>query len=307
MKWRGGRRSSNIDDRRAQSGSSRGAFGSGRSGLRFPMPSSGGGKMSGLTLIIIIVGALIFGVDPMALLGGLTGTGGLTSAPSTSTQPLTQADRDKSDFVAVVLADTEDTWTEIFRNEFGQDYPEPKLVLFRGAVRSACGQASSAVGPFYCPGDRQVYIDLSFFDELSQRFGAPGDFAQAYVIAHEVGHHVQTVLGISKQVRAAQSRVSKAESKALNVKMELQADCYAGLWAYNIKRSQNVSLEPGDIDEALRAANAIGDDTLQRQATGRVVPDSFTHGTSAQRRRWFRMGYERGEFKACDTFSAGQL
>lgn len=304
MKWRGGRRSSNIDDRRGQSSSP-------RSGMRLPLPrgGSGGGKMSGLTLIIVIVGALIFGVDPMALLSGLSGGGGLVipqSAPG-STQPLTKADKEKGDFVAVVLADTEDTWTRIFQQEFGQNYPEPTLVLFRGAVNTACGSADSAVGPFYCPGDRQVYIDLSFFDELSRRFGAPGDFAQAYVIAHEVGHHVQTVLGISGQVRERQRSVSKSQGNALNVRMELQADCFSGLWAYNVKRSQNVALEDGDIDEALRAANAIGDDTLQRQSTGRVVPDSFTHGTSEQRKRWFRIGYERGNFKACDTFAAGRL
>lgn len=299
MKWRGGRRSSNIDDRRGQS--------SQRAGMRLPMPRSGGGKMSGLTIIIIIVGALIFGVDPMTLLGGLTGGGSVTPGATSTTQPLTQADKEKGDFVAVVLGDTEETWTRIFQQEFRQDYPEPKLVLFRGAVNTACGSASSAVGPFYCPGDRQVYIDLSFFDELSRRFGAPGDFAQAYVIAHEVGHHVQTVLGISKQVRAAQAKGSKTQSNALQVRMELQADCFSGLWAYNIQRSQNVSLEAGDIDEALRAANAIGDDTLQRKSSGRVVPDSFTHGTSDQRKRWFRIGYEGGNFKACDTFAADQL
>lgn len=296
MKWRSGRRSSNLEDRRSA--------GPSRSGMRLPIPSGKGGKMSGLTIIIVIVGALFFGVDPAMLLGGLTG-GQMQTAPQ-STEPLSQADKDKSDFVAVVLADTEDTWNRIFQAN-GQSYPEPKLVLFRGAVNTACGSASSAVGPFYCPGDRQVYIDLSFFDELSRRFGAPGDFAQAYVIAHEVGHHVQTVVGISKKVRTAQAKASKKESNGLQVRMELQADCFAGLWAHNIKRSQNVSLEEGDIDEALRAANAIGDDTLQRQSSGRVVPDSFTHGSSEQRKRWFRIGYEQGSYSACDTFAANRL
>lgn len=298
MKWRGGRRSSNVDDQRSSTSSS-------RAGMRLPIPRSGGGKMSGITLIIIIVGALIFGVDPSALLGGLTGSQGQTTSTQ-STQPLTEADQSAGEFVAVVLADTEDTWNRIF-SASGQDYPEPKLVLFRGAVRTACGSASSAVGPFYCPGDRQVYIDLSFFDDLSRRFGAPGDFAQAYVIAHEVGHHVQTVLGISDKIRSAQSSASKTESNALQVRMELQADCFAGLWAHNIRQSQNVSLEEGDIDEALRAANAIGDDALQRKATGQVVPDSFTHGSSEQRKRWFNIGYDQGSFNACDTLSASRL
>lgn len=296
MKWRGGRRSSNLEDRR----SARPA----RSGMRLPIPAGKGGKMSGLTLIIIVIGALFFDLDPAMLLGGLTGE--QTQSPAQSTQTLSQADQEKGAFVSVVLADTEDTWNRIFAAN-GQDYPEPKLVLFRGAVNTACGSASSAVGPFYCPGDRQVYIDLSFFEDLSRRFGAPGDFAQAYVIAHEVGHHVQTVVGISKKVRAAQAKANKTQSNALQVRMELQADCFAGLWAHNIKNSQNVSLEEGDIDEALRAANAIGDDTLQRQSSGRVVPDSFTHGSSEQRKRWFRIGYEKGNYNACDTFAASSL
>lgn len=299
MKWRGGRRSSNLEDRRGQTRST-------RSGIRLPMPRSGGGKMSGLTLIIVIVGALFFNVDLSALLGG-GGAGGFAAPTQQSgTQPLSATDKGKSEFVAVVLGDTEDTWNRIFR-ESGQDYPEPKLVLFRGAVRTACGEASSAVGPFYCPGDKQVYIDLSFFDQLSQRFGAPGDFAQAYVIAHEVGHHVQTVTGVSTKVRRAQASASKTESNALQVRMELQADCFAGLWAHNISTSKNVSLEEGDIDEALRAANAIGDDALQRNAGRRVVKDSFTHGSSEQRKRWFRIGYEQGSYKACDTFAASRL
>lgn len=300
MKWRGGRRSSNLEDRRGQASSS-------RAGMRLPIPRGKGGKTSGLMLIIVIVGALFFNVDLSALLGGGGGLGGLTSpATQSGTQPLTATDKEKGEFVAVVLGDTEDTWNRIFR-EGGQDYPEPKLVLFRGAVRTACGQASSAVGPFYCPGDKQVYIDLSFFDQLSQRFGAPGDFAQAYVIAHEVGHHVQTITGVSNKVRKAQAGASKKESNALQVRMELQADCFAGLWAHNIKTSKNVTLEEGDIDEALRAANAIGDDALQRKASGRVVPDSFTHGSSEQRKRWFRVGYEQGSYQACDTFAASRI
>lgn len=200
----------------------------------------------------------------------------------------------------MVLADTEDTWNAIFR-EAGRDYQEPKLVLFSGAVQSACGMASAAMGPFYCPGDRKLYIDLSFFNDLRRRHGAPGDFAQAYVIAHEVGHHVQTLLGISEQVRAAQRGLGTSQANALSVRQELQADCFAGLWGNHADRSRQL-LEQGDIEEALNAAAAIGDDRLQQQGQGYVVPEAFTHGTSAQRVQWFRKGIDSGAFSDCDTF-----
>jgi predicted metalloprotease len=210
-----------------------------------------------------------------------------------------------AEFVSVVLASTEDTWHEVFRNA-GEQYQEPKLVLFTSRVRSACGMASSATGPFYCPGDQKLYIDLSFYDDLKNRFGAPGDFAQAYVIAHEVGHHVQTLLGISAQVQQAKRGASKTQANAIQVRMELQADCLAGLWAHHADRKDNI-LDPGDINEALGAAAAIGDDRLQRQAQGYVVPDAFTHGSSEERQRWFRIGFDKGRFDACNTFDTGRL
>jgi len=201
------------------------------------------------------------------------------------------------EFVSVVLAETEDTWNRIL----GQQYREPALVLFSGGAQSGCGYAQSAVGPFYCPADEKVYIDLSFFDELARRFGAPGDFAQAYVIAHEVGHHVQTVLGIEEKVRQARANMSESEGNALSVRVELQADCFSGVWAHDAHQKSGL-LEPGDIEEALGAASAVGDDTLQKQAGGRVVPDSFTHGSSEQRTRWFETGYRSGNIEDCDTF-----
>jgi uncharacterized protein len=206
-----------------------------------------------------------------------------------------------ADFVSVVLADTEDTWTAVFRDRLGRTYEEPKLVLFTQAVPSACGLAQSAMGPFYCPMDHRVYIDLSFYREMKDRFGAPGDFAQAYVIAHEVGHHVQTLLGISDKVRTLQERSDRPAANALSVRLELQADCLAGVWAQNAQRARNV-VEPGDLDEALGAASAIGDDRLQRASRGYAVPESFTHGTSAQRRSWFQRGFEGGTLESCDTF-----
>jgi predicted metalloprotease len=205
----------------------------------------------------------------------------------------------------VVLADTEDTWREIFQRS-GQRYVEPKLVLFSGAINSACGFAQAAVGPFYCPNDMKVYIDLSFYNDLKSRIGAPGDFAQAYVIAHEVGHHVQRLTGVLERVQKARQQMNEAQGNALQVRVELQADCYAGVWAHHADRARGV-VEPGDIDEALNAAAAIGDDRLQRRSRGYVSPESFTHGTSEQRARWFRRGFEKGQFTACDTFNAGQL
>lgn len=263
----------------------------------------GGGR--GLSLggiaIVVVVG-LLMGQDPLQILGQLAGQGGYST---------TQADRpagndEQSDFVRAVLGDTEDTWRTIFQANSRQ-YQDPKLVLFDGGVNSACGFASSAVGPFYCPGDRQVYLDLSFFRDLEQRYGAAGDFAQAYVIAHEVGHHVQTLLGVSAKVDAARQRGENLEgANGLLVRQELQADCLAGIWAHHAQRRLDW-LEPGDLEEALNAANAIGDDRLQQQARGRVVPDSFTHGTSAQRVQWFTTGFESGKVGACDTFSSARL
>jgi hypothetical protein len=247
--------------------------------------------------VVVVFGSRMMGIDllPMLLGGGGTAVTG-------QSYELTPAEKEMGDFVSVVLADTEDTWKAIFRKQGGV-YQEPTLVLFTGRVNSACGMASAAVGPFYCPGDQQLYVDLSFFQDLSQRHGAPGDFAQAYVIAHEVGHHVQSLLGVSDQVRQAGRGKSKAKVNALSVKQELQADCFAGLWGHaaNIDRQL---LDPGDLEEALTAATAIGDDRLQREAGRSVVPDSFTHGTSAQRVKWFRKGFESGDIAVCDTFSA---
>ncbi|MGH6621916.1 MAG: KPN_02809 family neutral zinc metallopeptidase [Alphaproteobacteria bacterium] len=300
MRWRMGRRSENVEDRRG-SGMG-GGFGGG--GMRV---SRGG--LGGMGLVVVVVLALLFGVDPTLLLtelGGPTQVApeqrqGQTGQPG---QPTGQSD-EMSQFVSVVLADTEDTWRDIFRNG-NKEYRLPKLVLFSGAVQSACGFAQAAVGPFYCPGDQKVYIDLNFFRDLRSRFGAPGDFAQAYVIAHEVGHHVQTLLGISQQVISMRQRVSEAEGNALSVRQELQADCFAGVWAHHADKARQI-LEQGDVEEALNAASAIGDDRLQKQAQGHITPESFTHGSSEQRVRWFRTGLDKGVMQACDTFSAARL
>ncbi len=281
--------SSNIE-RQAGGG---GGLGGGLGGL-LPLLFMGRGLgLGGL----VVVGILFF------VFGGLGGGGGAPRQPVGQQvgQPA-GAPGAADQFSARVLETTETTWSKIFAAE-GQDYPEPTLVLYDGYGQSGCGAAQAATGPFYCPADQKLYLDTSFFDELSQRFGAPGDFAQAYVIAHEVGHHVQTVTGISDSVRRAQAQAGEAEANALQVRMELQADCYAGLWA----RDNAERLEPGDVEEALDAAAAIGDDTLQRQAQGRVVPDSFTHGTSVQRMRWFNVGYKEGSVAACDTFAARTL
>lgn len=280
MRWRRGRRSSNVEDRR---------------GMRV-----GGGAFKGGigTIIIAMALAYFLGIDPRIVLQLQQG---LAPAPATQAEyKPTAEEQELADFVSVVLADTEDTWREIFRSS-GRRYEEPKLVLFSGAVKSACGHASAAMGPFYCPADRKIYIDLSFFNDLKRRHGAPGDFAQAYVIAHEVGHHVQTLLGTSGKVRKAQQGLGKADANALSVKLELQADCYAGLWGNHADRSRQV-LERGDIEEALDAAAAIGDDRLQKQGQGYVVPESFTHGSSEQRVHWFRQGITQGDPGLCDTF-----
>jgi len=306
MRWEDGRRSDNVEDRRGDGGG-RGFPGGlgGRmpGGMRIPV---GRGGIGGLGAVAVIVIALLLGVDPGALLdgGGPQVTQPATRAPSAPARRPPAEDR-LAQFASAVLADTEDTWNGVFR-QMGRRYEEPTLVLFSGAVQSACGFAQSAVGPFYCPGDRKLYIDLGFFEELGRRFNAPGDFAQAYVIAHEVGHHVQTLLGIAAQVRERQQQVSQSQANQLQVRMELQADCLSGVWAFHAKTMRN-RLEPGDLEEALGAAAAVGDDRLQKQARGTVVPDSFTHGTSAQRMRWFKRGFEAGEMKACDTFAAGAL
>jgi predicted metalloprotease len=279
MRWKTGRRSSNIEDRRGQ----RRRVGTFKGGIG--------------TILIALVLAYFLGIDPQVLLQMQQGVAPVATQEGRVPSP---EEQQLAEFVSVVLADTEDTWNAIFEGS-GLDYEEPVLVLFSGSVHSACGMASAAVGPFYCPADNKVYLDLSFFQDLKQQHGAPGDFAQAYVIAHEVGHHVQNLLGISDKVRAAQRGLGKAEANTLSVSMELQADCFAGLWGNHANRSRQV-LERGDIEEALGAASAIGDDRLQRESMGYAVPESFTHGTSKQRVHWFRKGIENGEVGSCDTF-----
>ena len=281
MRWKSGRRSSHIEDRR---------------GTRV----SGGLFKGGIGTVVLALGLAYFlGIDPRVVFQLQEAVA--PSATETDYQP-TAKEQEQADFVSVVLADTEDTWGAIFRQS-GYEYEEPNLVLFSGQVNSACGMASAAMGPFYCPADKKVYIDLAFFDDLKRRHGASGDFAQAYVIAHEVGHHVQNLLGTSTQVRKAQRGLGKAGGNELSVKLELQADCFAGLWGNHADRSRQV-LEQGDIEEALNAASAIGDDRLQKEAQGYVVPESFTHGTSKQRVRWFREGIESGDVADCDTFGS---
>jgi hypothetical protein len=277
MRWETGRRSDNIEDRR---------------GMR--MGSVGGGGI-GFLLIVLVVSWLT-GTNPLTLLQMADGGGEPVGTPAAGPPA---GDRE-SEFVSVVLADLEDTWSRVLPSA-GRQYQAPTLVLFNDMVQSACGSASSATGPFYCPGDHKVYLDLSFFRELDQRFGAPGDFAQAYVVAHEVGHHVQNLLGLNEQVAGAQRQVGEAQANALSVRLELQADCFAGVWGHHAERKQ--MLEPGDVDEGLQAAAAIGDDRLQRQSSGRIVPESFTHGSSAQRAEWLRRGLGSGRVEDCDTFS----
>lgn len=256
----------------------------------------------GVGTLAVVVIALLFGADPTAILQQLQGT--QVSVPSES-GVIDPAQQELAEFVSVILADTEDVWRQIFESS-GATYEEPRLVLFSGGVESACGMASAAMGPFYCPGDAKVYIDLSFYEDLQNRFQAPGDFAQAYVIAHEIGHHVQNQLGVMERVNAARGRVSESEFNEISVRLELQADFLAGVWAHHARKSRDF-LEAGDIEEALRAASAIGDDRLQKQSQGYIVPDSFTHGTSEQRVRWFRKGLETGDVTQGDTFMANTL
>ncbi len=281
MRWRGGRRSSNIEDRRGQGAA----------------PKVLGG---GIGTIVIVLLAMYFGVDPAPLLEGMQSGGQASSTGSRPTAEELENDP-LADMVSVVVGDTEDVWSEIFAAK-GQRYAAPKLVMFTGATRSACGLGQAAMGPFYCPADKKAYIDLGFYDQMRTRFNAPGDFAQAYVIAHEIGHHVQNLLGVSGKVHSMKQQLSKAEGNALSVKLELQADCFAGVWANRADRARNI-LESGDVEEALNAASAIGDDTLQKQSGGTVVPESFTHGTSAQRQKWFRIGLQSGNPDSCNTFS----
>ncbi len=292
MKWEGNRESDNVEDRR----------------------SSGGGGMGGLiggrgigigTIVIALVGGWIFGINPLTILSALSG-----GTPTAQVQQQGPAQRPPADdkmasFVSTVLADTEDVWKTVF-TQGGSTYQEPRLVLFRGATATACGQGQAAMGPFYCPADQKVYIDLGFYETLQKKLGAPGDFAQAYVIAHEVGHHVQNQLGITGKMDQMRGRVSKTEYNAMSVRLELQADCFAGLWAHHAQRARAI-LEQGDVEEAMNAAAKIGDDALQRGNGGAIVPESFTHGSSAQRARWFNTGLQQGSVKACDTFSARNL
>ncbi len=286
MRWKKARRSDNVVDARGRSG------------------GIGGGRLTLAGVAIVVVIGLLSGQDPLQILGQLADQSG----PATTQQSNAPANSEDPQvaFVQSILGDTEDTWRALFQQS-GQQYRDPTLVLFRGGVNSACGFANSAVGPFYCPGDQQVYLDLQFFDEMASRFSVAGDFAQAYVIAHEVGHHVQTLLGVSQRMQAARQRGARMEGdNGLLVRQELQADCFAGVWA-NHAQQRHDWLEAGDLEEALNAANAIGDDRLQQQSQGRVVPDAFTHGTSAQRVKWFRIGFDSGDPTRCDTFQTQRL
>ncbi|MEW8035004.1 MAG: neutral zinc metallopeptidase [Candidatus Thiodiazotropha sp.] len=307
MRWRGQRRSDNVEDRRSmRTPSPMGGLGGGGGGLLNLLPAVFKlfGFKGGMVAVLAIGAYALMSGNLGSMLGGGSGQESLSEHEA---GPVKQSAEEKIlvDFVSVVLADTEDTWHQLFRN-MGGEYEEPNLVLFRGATRTACGFGQAAMGPFYCPGDHKVYIDLSFYDDLKNRFKAPGDFAQAYVIAHEVGHHVQTLLGISQKVQKAKRSLSEVEGNKLSVRQELQADCFAGIWAYHADRTRQL-LESGDVEEGLNAASAIGDDRLQKQSQGYVSPDSFTHGSSAQRVKWFKIGFKGGDLQQCDTFSAKSL
>lgn len=290
MRWDGNRESDNVEDRR----------GSGGGGL----PMLGGGRIGLGTIAIALVGWLVFDINPLTLLDAMSGGSGPSQVQQVPAQQ-PPADDKMAKFVKVVLADTEDVWRDIFSKQ-GAQYRDPHLVLFSGATPTACGTGQSAMGPFYCPADQKVYIDLGFYQTMKTRLGAPGDFAQAYVIAHEVGHHVQNLLGISEKVQNQRRRVSEKEANALSVKLELQADCFAGVWAYHAQAARQI-LESGDLEEALNAASQIGDDTLQRSAGRAIVPDSFTHGSGKQRVRWFKEGFDSGDVRRCNTFKAATL
>jgi predicted metalloprotease len=308
MRWQGRRESSNIEDRRGQGGFE-GGMGGPRLPMGFPTRRGGAGGLGIGAIVVILIVAWIAGINPLALLGGLDSGSpvivgqGESPGGQTTGQQGTPAD-EGGKFVAAVLADTEDTWRDIFQKG-GARYQDPTLVLFSGQTSSACGFASDASGPFYCPNDRKVYIDLAFYRQLRDEFQAPGDFAQAYVIAHEIGHHVQNLLGDLGRAEQQKQQVGDVERNQISVRVELQADCYAGIWAHSAD-ARGV-LEVGDIDEGLNAAAQIGDDTLQQRTRGYVVPESFNHGTSEQRSRWFKRGYEQGSMDACDTFGATQL
>ncbi|KQT13688.1 KPN_02809 family neutral zinc metallopeptidase [Ramlibacter sp. Leaf400] len=291
MRWEGNRESSNVEDYR-QGGGGGGGF-------------HLGGRSIGIgTIVIALVGGAIFGINPLTILSILSGGGAPQVQQQGTPQPVPANDQ-MGRFVSTVLADTEDVWKDLFKQS-GAQYREPKLVLFRGAIGTACGQGQAAMGPFYCPADEKVYIDLSFYETLKSRLGAPGDFAQAYVIAHEVGHHVQHQLGITERVHGLRGRVSAAEQNSMSVRLELQADCFAGVWGHHAQNSRQI-LEQGDVEEAMNAAARIGDDALQKSSGRAVVPESFTHGTSQQRQRWFTTGLKTGSVKSCDTFSAKAL
>jgi predicted metalloprotease len=322
------RESKNVEDRRGEGGGGGSPFGRGGMGIPFPMGGRGGFSIT--TMLIIGAIMLLFGINPLDILRGDSGGGpvqipfpkvdqgpapqrtgrnnpfeipGLPGGNSAPTQ--TGSSDEMKKFISRVLADTEDVWTQVFKS-FGRQYVEPKLVIFSGSTRTECGKGVTAMGPFYCPLDQKVYIDLAFYEELKRRFNAPGDFAQAYVVAHEVGHHVQTLLGIAEKVQDAKQRVGERQANQIQVRMELQADCLAGVWASLNNQLKN-RLQPGDIESGLNAAKQIGDDMIQRQQTGRVVPDAFTHGSSEQRVRWFKRGLDTGQIQQCDTFNATDL
>ncbi len=293
MRWEGNRQSENVDDRRGQDG------------------SGGGGRMLGGrsigigTIVIALVGGWVLGVNPLTLLGMLSGGGGPVAVQQQGPAQRPPADDQMAKFVSTVLADTEDVWRGVF-SQAGGTYRDPTLVLFRGRTSTACGQGQAAMGPFYCPADQKVYIDLGFYETLKNQLGAPGEFAQAYVVAHEVGHHVQNLLGITGKMDEMRGRMGQAQYNAMSVKLELQADCFAGIWANRAQSARQI-LENGDVEAAMNAAAKIGDDALQRGGGGAIVPESFTHGSSAQRQRWFATGLKTGNVKACDTFSAREL
>lgn len=330
VNWRGRRQSDNVEDRRGEAGDNQGMpfpMPGGRGGIQ--LPGGRGGGMGIIGILIVLAMVFIFGVDPRAILGGGDGPQfpmpkvdqdgnalpkfDIPDLPGTSGKKVSlpegegkfDAGDDTAAYIKTILADNEDVWNKVFQS-FGQSYRAPQLVLFSGMTQTACGPGQSMMGPFYCPLDQKVYIDLSFYDEMRSRFGAPGDFAQAYVVAHEVGHHVQKLLGIADKVQAYKQQLSERDANNLQVRMELQADCLAGVWANQANATVGL-LQEGDIEEGLRAATAIGDDRLQKQATGRVVPDAFTHGSSEQRVRWLRRGLESGNIENCDTFNIADL